>query len=182
MDQSLPDTAGEQAPEVNSPRNRTPRWRMAIWLLILGCILGYMGYVRYRSEKQQEVVDTLAAQGGVVIYDYQGARATDPEGPEWVRAALGNQYFVEPVSAAFNGPQFDDQKLSEVLKILPSLPRIETVNLDDSSVTDQGLQQLGTLKQLRTVSIVKSKVTHQGVEDLKKKFGDRLKVIETRPF
>ena len=179
MDQERPEEVeASSEPPVARPRRRTPPARMAVWLVILAAILCYMGYVRFRAEQQERKIENLVAHYGLITYNYQGARAGAPEGPEILRAMLGDQYLVEPVSVWFNNG-ITDQQLGEVIDTLASLPTLTYVDIDDAKVTDEGLQQLARVKQLRKISIAGTKISDRAVRELQKHFKPQLSVNRT---
>ncbi len=95
--------------------------------------------------------------GGSVRWDDKAS-----EESEWLRRALGDDFFNSVVDVGFNGMQATDAELEQ----LKGLSQLEWVDLNGTNVTDAGLDNLRGLSQLQSVELNATQVTDEGVESL----------------
>lgn len=148
---------------------------LLIVILIAGIALGIHGS---RSMRKRQAIATIERLGGRVEYDYKWrgygtARQSyddraDPPGPHWLRRALGDNYFAEPVEIQlFADPkmypeQFGDHEAAQIAV----LSELQWLVLTDTAITDAGLQQFGRLNKLSRLDLEGTRVTDAGVEEL----------------
>jgi len=109
------------------------------------------------------VVVTVGLRIGIPIYPQQVAirdigrlggswMTCDDPTPEWLEDLIGwerTSFFHEPIDIELTGPQVTD----ETLKLFVRLPKLETVTLTDTMVTDAGVAELQrALPNLKIIS------------------------------
>jgi len=114
-----------------------------------------LGIVAHRATRQRDLVRSLAAGNGVVFYDFQvtadGRLAPDRTSPlpAWLVETLGVDLLHHVVWLRLEGPQVTDATLAAAVR----LPRLETLHLCKTSVSERGLVQLARLKALRVLTL-----------------------------
>ena len=118
-----------------------------------------------QARTQREAVDAIQKLGGWVAYDYQLDHiipvipGIESPRPVWLRKILGDDFCCTVVLAE---PRDDASML-----ILKDLSGIRQLVLQDSQVTDTGLEHLKGLTQLKTLYILGPNVTEAGLEHIK---------------
>lgn len=100
------------------------------------------------AERHQRALDMIVAINGRVQRDEE-----DPD---------------KPVTSAFlgHGP-FDDDALAEVVPSLTAFPKLKSLSMKYTKLTDAGLVHLGPLSQLEDLSLELSSITNAGLVQLK---------------
>ena len=189
---------------VPATMNRKRRWyRFSVrGLLVLVLVVGlWLGWPARRARLQREAVAAVLKHHGWVWYDYEFIpRPVDavrplnvtttvwgtllPEGrqpwaPQWLRRALGDEYFQEVVSISIQ-QNFDDQaaglrelsakEIDEILAEVSSQGGVRTLYVDRT--TNVGMFYVNQLKGLEELLIREAdEVTDEGfarLRDLKK--------------
>jgi internalin A len=137
-------------------------------LLLLVLVIGvWLGWKVHRAHVQRDAVVAIKRTGGWVAYDWQRSmgfiqRDKKAKYPGWLVDLLGVDYFGNVVWAGF-GLQGSDSEMVHVGK----LRQLESLELDNSSVTDAGLIHLKGLTRLEWLALRGTKVTDAGLEHLK---------------
>ena len=152
-------------PEFRRPR----RWfvqislRTFFVLLTIGCIT--LAVISKRARDQRMAVDRVLALRGFVMYDYEEAaqRASIakpiPPGWPWLRRAIGQEYFQTVVSVKLDNTKVTD----EDLLLIGKLPRLHTLSLNFTQVSDEGLAHVRNCRQLNYLGLAETKVTGEGL-------------------
>ena len=130
------------------------------------------GWWEYSVGTQRDAVAAINRAGGVVYYDWAwvngrpltwGAR---PRAPEWAVNALGRDFFGHIVAVQFDtrGLRLDDAVMTNVGK----LGRLESLSLDRTAVTDEGLAHLRDLTRLKRLSLYATPVSASGLAHLER--------------
>ena len=154
----------------------SPRSLMVV-ILILGVFLGWRVN---RAHNQRRAVNVIRRGGGIVTYDYQyddgkflGTNAK-PHAPEWLRRAIGEEYFREVKMVTFRSPlralmggtlTVTDDTMAAVagLDQLESLHFNNGVTLSDGSLAHlSGLTRLERLDLQRSVGLTNRGLSHLG--------------------
>jgi Leucine-rich repeat (LRR) protein len=139
-------------------------------VVTIGCI--WLAIVATRARNQQQAVANVEKLGGVLFFDYQkdsrGNQVTNgqPSAPEWLRRAIGEDYFrrVDAVDFNFGG---GNKATDEDLAVFRSLPDVTTIELNNNPrVTDAGLAHLAGLSKLRVLYLYRSQVKGPGIRHL----------------
>ena len=167
---------------------------LLIGVTLAGCGFGWLGIKVQNSRQQAAVVAAIRKLGGDVLYDYQlnsdGVldRAATPPGPAWLRAVIGDEFFMDvrevdlastpttdadlPLLARFPALEqlwLDGTRISGTgLKDLKGLTKLTSLSLTGASISDAGLAELTANTQLETLSLNGTKVTDRGLEHLKR--------------
>jgi hypothetical protein len=135
------------------------RFRLRTLLIMIGIGCLALGFAADQGYRQQQAVDAINARGGRV--DYRAGASWSRPWQKW----LGRDFF-EPVSMVFwaGAPIVDDD-----LVCLRALPRLQTLTLTSTSITDAGLQHLEGLREAMLIDLRFTQVTGQGANRLRDK-------------
>jgi hypothetical protein len=129
------------------PKRRERRWRaqigLASLLVIVGAVAVFFACKRAQYvalEKQRIVLKDLKDFGPVATWNSDGVRSLE----------------FQPAPR-----MLDDQHLAR----LGDLPELWAVNLRETQITDQGLQQLVSLTNVRWVMLPRVGITDRGIRD-----------------
>ena len=142
------------------PIKRRPRWlrfSLRTLLVVITVLCVWLGFKVNAARRQKEAVDAILKAGGTVFYDFQRPAnvvgvpvATEPPGARWLRRLLGDEYFEDVIGVGFSGVK---KPTIDVLQQLSRLPKLETVNLSDTQVDDEGLRQFVRIGSLKTLQL-----------------------------
>ncbi len=108
-------------------------------------------------------MEAISEAGGQLYYDYQRTMIEDPEskeatvgysvqaevpGPEWLRAVVGDHYFITPLYLSLKQQAVIDQ---DRLSYLGDLPEIEALSVYDVTLRKEDLAHFLRLPRLRSV-------------------------------
>jgi Leucine-rich repeat (LRR) protein len=158
-----------------SPKRRwlTFSLRGAFLILTIFCI--WLAIRSTRARNQEHAVRDVLAHGGHLRFDYQedatGAviDKAQPQAPEWLRRALGEEYFREVVTVELATGHFTQQpKATDAdLAIFQTLGDVTTLELGGNpGITDAGLKHLAGLEKLRTLYLYRTEVIGPGLQHL----------------
>ncbi len=135
------------------------RFRLRTLLITIGIGCLALGFAADRGYRQKRAVDAISARGGRV--DYRAGDSWSQPCQKW----LGRDLF-ESVSMVFwaGAPIADDD-----LVCLRALPRLQTLTLTSTSITDAGLQHLEGLLEATLIDLRFTQVTDQGASRLRSK-------------
>ena len=104
-----------------------------------------------RAERQRRAVQAIRKAGGQVCYDYEFDFLVKPKppGPAWLRRLVGIDFFANVVHVYLD-TEVDDEDLEH----LNGLPKLDTLSLGGTQVTDGGLAQLKLLGDLQHLALV----------------------------
>lgn len=140
---------------------------LVVAMIVVGI---WLGIVTNRARRQREAVSAISQVGGTVCYDYQKAgkrpNAFDPRklppGPEWLRRLIGPEIFQDVVMVDLKGKPINDQLFNELRK----LPKLENLNLNDTTITDSEMAHLAHLHNLQYVALWNTNVGDAGLAHL----------------
>jgi hypothetical protein len=155
-------------PSPPTPKPR-PRWRtmsLRALMLLIVVVGGWLGWICYRARVQREAVAAIRAASGEVVFNWEwdSAKLESRDGtsePGWLRRHLGPGFFEE-ATAAEGVFTADDALMVHIGR----LPKVESVNLRSSAVTDAGMAHLAPLKALRFLSLWGTRITDNGLKHL----------------
>ena len=155
-----------------SSKNAQPKRRWfqfslrTLLLFVLAVSIGYSWFaVKLRQARaQRKAVAAIEELGGWVDYD----RDLDETGkyiPGWLRRLLGDDFFapVNDVSLSMCEGVTD----SQLARLIGSLPKLERLYLDGTSITDSDLVHLKHLTGLRLLLLTNTEVTDAGLVHLR---------------
>jgi len=163
-------------PMTNQKRTSArPRWivfslRGMFIVITVACV--WLAVVATRARNQQQAVDKVQKLGGMLHFDFQydGSQRqipnAQPQAPEWLRRAIGEDYFRSVVMVDFNFG--GGNKATDVdLAVFRNLPDVTTIELNNNpSVTDEGLKHLAGLSKLRVLYLYRANVRGPGIGHL----------------
>jgi internalin A len=150
-----------------APRGRR-RSRFSIGLrglmLLVLAAATFLGWRVNRARTQQRAVAAIRAAGGTVEYDWErgpSGRVTDarPWAPDWLRRAVGDEYFQEVVRVYLEPSSATDESertpgmFDDLMGQITDLDRLESVTVRHNSVTPRGLAHLTRLPRLVELDI-----------------------------
>jgi Leucine-rich repeat (LRR) protein len=163
--------------EQPTPRPKR-RWltfslRGAFLILTIFCI--WLAIVSARARNQAQAVRDVLAHGGHLRFDYEAdptGRSNDktqPQAPEWLRRALGEEYFRKVVTVGLSTGHFTQPpKATDAdLAIFQALGDVTLVELGGNpGITDAGLIHLAGLTKLRILYLYRTKIRGPGLQHL----------------
>lgn len=158
-----------------SPKRRwlTFSLRGAFLILTIFCI--WLAIVSTRARNQEQAVLAVLAHGGHLRFDYEedptghSNDKTQPQAPEWLRRALGEEYFRKVVTVGLSTGHFTQPpKATDAdLAIFRALGDVTFLELGGNpGITDAGLIHLAGLKKLRILYLYRTEVRGPGLEHL----------------
>jgi hypothetical protein len=160
-----------------APRRRTRlQFGLRTLLVVTTVFAVWLGLTMARVRKERSAVKALQAAGASILYNYQStgdrswARTAQPQGPKWVRAILGGEYYDRPifvsVQADAAGRDWIDavnaltsvktlyvyDATDDVVKRIKS-PALEELHFSGSSINARGLESLAQLPNLRRLDL-----------------------------
>ena len=121
------------------------------------------------ANKQREAVEEITRASGTVSYDYQSDPSGNvipgakPPGPPWLRKLLGDDLFVSVTRCSLDQSEISDAGLEHI----GGLTELRTLSLGNTTVSDAGLQHMEGLLQLQELLLGGTNVTDAGLEYLK---------------
>lgn len=112
-----------------------------------------------RYVEQQEVVTHITARGGSVTIEQL----------DWLQKEIGDdfaQILETVVGIRWTGPTVGDVDVRYLSDRAPSFASLRWLDVSDSSISDEGLLQLGRLEGLRRLDVSNTAITYQGLEVL----------------
>lgn len=158
-----------------SPKRRWLTFSLRGAFIILTILCIWLAIRSTRARNQEQAVRDVLAHGGHLRFDYQedatGAvnDKAQPQAPEWLRRALGEEYFREVVTVGLATGHFTQQpKATDAdLAIFQALGDVTTVELGGNpGITDAGLIHLAGLEKLRTLYLYRTEVKGPGLQHL----------------
>ncbi len=112
----------------------------------------------------------VAALGGVLKFSYQfdssGNEIFDPNPvPGWIRALIGDNFFITPYSIDLSSKRFTDRDL-EFLSRNGSAKNIRRLEFRTGPLSDTGLSIIAGLRKLYWLQIPYTQVTNSGIKTL----------------
>jgi Leucine-rich repeat (LRR) protein len=144
---------------------------LMIFTMICAVAAGWLGKWIEQKRIEQEAVDAIRKQGGVVLYDYAIRDAHEHNGrwelwgPAWLRNFLGEGFFSEVERVHFRSPQSNVHDAD--LANLKRLAQLKCLTLCATKVTDAGLASLKGLTQLQDLDLSGNHITAAGLQHLK---------------
>jgi hypothetical protein len=118
-----------------------------------------------QKRNEREAVDAIRAAGGMVRYDYQYDPSGKPQpnalpnGPDWLRGLLGNDFFSEVDSVYV----YDQRRCREILSgPIQTLTNLRRLHLISAGISDDNLDFVAHLSHLKTLDVRGYKVTDLG--------------------
>lgn len=168
------------------PCRRWFRFSLRTLLLMVtfgAAAFGWLGINLRAAQRQRDAVAAVQKLGGFVGYDYQmdsagnlDANAVAPA-PAWLRKIAGDDFFADVTHVYLCGCGASDETLVQI----GGLPRLESLNVSYTKITDDGLANLAGLMELRSLRLWNTRVTDTGFAKLRRLTKLRsLSLAETR--
>ena len=143
---------------------------LMVLVLIAGVLLGWRAR---RASIQRRAVGAITAARGSVEYDYEwaGGKYTPgvrPWAPEWLRRAIGDEYFQEPTNVFLQpfGSTGANRPIAEMIEAVASLDHLDKVAMVRLPVDDAGFARLADLPRLKTLFLLDIDVTAAGLDSV----------------
>lgn len=142
------------------------QYRLRTLLILTTVIAITLTWWSYKAKRQREAVATIETAGGSVMYDtslpWTGGMDSPLQWPQWLLDKVGIDYFASVQSVYLDDSQVTDAGL-EYLKRLTGL---KWLFLTNTQVTDAGLEHTKHLSSLRYLVLTNTQVTDVGLEHL----------------
>jgi hypothetical protein len=161
---------------------------LLLLMLVLGAFFGWFGKIAIQARRQQKIVGMIHEMGGEIAYRRPGKSeflTTPPRGPWLIRDILGRDAFGEVAYIHFrkdvsdsdlarlvelaylelviaHGPKITDIGLAH----LAGLPKLTSLNLDQTTITKAGLKHLVSARHLRELTLGGPAITNETLEGL----------------
>jgi hypothetical protein len=161
-------------------RLRRMSLRLALGLVAIAAV--GMGWIVHRVRVQQEGIELIRRHGGMYYYDFENEGATFPKvprswAPGWLVNNLGIDYFHHVAWARIEDPNFDDEDLG---LLTTCLPRIDSLGIIGTSITDAGLSHLRGNRQLMGLFLSSNRITDAGIDNLGPETMPVLELLDVR--
>jgi hypothetical protein len=160
-----------------APKRRWQRFSLRTLFVVVTVIGGWLAYEANRIHEQARAVAIIESLGGYVDYDFRRRLGYDaePPGPRWLRSVLGEYYAAKVIEAQLSrdaptlrGGGRPELFTDEHARQIAVLVDLDWLVLDDTKMTDEGLQCLKSLKKLGRLDLEGTPVTEQGVMELRR--------------
>ncbi len=143
------------------------RFSLRSFLIVVTLIAIWIGFESQRAQNQRQAVAELRKLSVQISYNWQHGNGDwvgvsaggSPPGPEWLRDAIGEDYFVTVVRVNCEQTQVHDSDL----QWLESLPRVHFVSLFDTPVTNAGMKYVGALPELEILYFFDTQIGDEGL-------------------
>ena len=138
-------------------------------VMLAGCGFAWLGLKVREARQQQAAVAAIEKLGGTVDYDYQFDSRGDYlqgavlPGPAFFRALLGDDSFRSVHSVHLTGMPVSD---ADVWQLTRRFPRLKQLEIDDTQVSDAGLEPLSRFRELEDLRLSGTRVTDAGLKHL----------------
>jgi hypothetical protein len=147
-----------------NPKRRWYQFSLIQLLFVLTIVCvgpgGYVAYEQKKAREQKTAVEAIERLGGRVSYqeDVPARSAT-------MRWILGDETFGNVETVRFDKTLVTDADLVH----LAALPRLTSLTLSQTNITDRGLMQhVARIKTLEAVGLYDMQATDEGIDALKK--------------
>jgi hypothetical protein len=127
-----------------------PRFSLKKLFLVTTLVAIWLAIGVVRKERERKALFVVAAAGGQYAYT--------------------TSYFYpfrQVYIVTFQGNEFTDQKLRDVVPHLERLPGLSFLQIILTSITDDGLQHISGLKRLKTLHLFHNRITDRGLPHLR---------------
>ena len=135
--------------------SRRFRFRITTLLLLTGIFAYWLAVLTNRAKDERRGATAVREAGGSVRFDCQFsddgkllANATPPS-PEFLRKAVGDEYFTRVVEAQANTQGFTDRDLAQ----LEGLKELRSLRIFETDITDERICSLEELARLEVVDL-----------------------------
>jgi Leucine-rich repeat (LRR) protein len=147
------------------PESKLRRYYFRLGVLLLCVLIVAAGsnlfFMKLKQARlQSEAATIIQKLGGQVAYDDSGV--VPPDALPRLRKMLGNDFFDNVIKATFPHEARDAD-----IGCLEALPKLDTLDLSGTNVSDAGLTSLEGLTQLNFLNLDQTKITGAGLEHLK---------------
>jgi len=151
-------------------------------------LAAWLAVTTFKVRKQEHAAERIREFGGWVLYEYQidsntGQYFSEPKryqvkpyGPRWLKGLIGPEFFNDPVSISLGLTKVTDNDL----KLLRSMPELQSIGLEGTAISDGGLRHLRGLRHLKQIYLNSTQVTEDGIDWLRKEFPE-LSISYTPP-
>jgi hypothetical protein len=157
---------------VTDPIAAEPRrfsFRLLLWALlaavvISGAVFAFLGITQLNHRKRI-MADALASFGWRAVQ-------TEVHYPLWARSLIGadripNGWGTVTV-ISFDDSDVSDDDLANIAANLQRFPDVRALGLDNTKITDDGLEHVKRLSNLKIITLSGTQVTDMGVADLQR--------------
>lgn len=132
------------------------------FVLLVSIAMSWIGLKLQRAKKQREARHAIEKAGGGVEYELF-VQSPVPRWKEWAHANLGDGLLFDATAVWGGNTDFGNNEMAH----LKRLPKLSTVFLEETQVTDAGLEHLEGMTNLSILDLRSTEVTDAGLEHLK---------------
>ena len=142
---------------------------LLVLTLVVAILCSWLATEMKQARKQQAAAQAVMDAGGNVEYDYLPSRIgqvgsiSQPPTPVWLRALLGDDFFISVAAVDFSSVGVSDDELA----CIRGLNRLPKLVLTGTEVGDAGLQHLEGLTRLQALYLGRTNVSDAGLAHLK---------------
>ena len=136
---------------------------LLLFMVLCAFACSWFAVKMQQARRQREAVKAIEEASGIVVYDYELNRppvgSPQPPGPAWMRKLLGVDFFAAAELAYLRSDASQEH--------LKDLPKLKTISLWETQVTDASLKNLIGLSNLGNVVFPPEQITDAGLVHLK---------------
>lgn len=137
---------------------------LLVAVLVLSVPLSWFAVRMEQSRKQKRSIEALEAVGCGISYEAKELPAV----VVWAESFLGRDFFYEPTLVYGSGSDITDDDLKHLASFRQGDGIELDVSLDNTSVTDAGLQYLTDVPTIHSLRLGSTRVTDAGLRHLKR--------------
>ena len=143
------------------------RFRLFTLLAIVTALCVWLAIIVHRVHQQSDAVARLSQAGSAIVFDYQMLPKGDFDlskqvpGPIWIRRLIGDDYFRTVVEVSIR-----PGNVRENLRLLTAFPKLRSVHLKRTNITDADLAGMANLCSLESLDLRGTTVRGSGLGDL----------------
>jgi len=155
-------------PHMRGPKSWL-RFSLRTCVIVVSVLIVALAVFVNQVKRQERAIQHFLSVGGRVIVEHEvdsnGSATTVPKlhGPQWLRKAIGDEYFKSVDRLELSETKITDSDL----KYLSALSEMRFLDLSFTSITDESVGSILACDSLETVDIVGTKITEDGAQALK---------------
>jgi ankyrin repeat protein len=137
---------------------------LLLLVLLIAVPLAWVAAERRERQNERQAAIHFERLEGLVGYNWGPFGSASPPGAPWLRAVLGDEFFVRPISVVLrNRTELTDADI----RLIQSFPDLEDLALDNTCISDTALTYLKGMRRLKTLDLAETHVTDAGLKHLR---------------
>ena len=142
------------------------------WLLIsMALVASWLAWTQYQVRVERQAIASLRAIDGTTIFYEHDEKPgggwsplSEPSGPQWIRDALGGEFFDSVACIGASNPDSDD----ELVLAINALGTAKTLLLTGEAITNETFARLDASSKLRELTVQQAAIDDDVVKHLAK--------------